>query len=364
MSNSQQSSFYVQCSIILLGLIAFFFVLYIGQEILVPLVFAAIIGIMLNPLVNRLTKWGMDRLVAILLVLLLTGLLAAAFFYFLGSQVSLFSESFPLLRKKLNMVVKEGTKWYSHTFNVKMSKINSYLANLQTQALNNSTEVVGRTVSTISGFLVLTLLLPVYAFMMLWYKPLLLEFIGKIFSKDKHPTVVEILAETKSLIQNYLVGLLVEASIVAVMNIIALLLLGIPYAILIGVLGAVLNMIPYVGGLIAIALPLILALATKPPIYLLLVIAAYSLVQFIDNNIIVPRIVASKVKVNGLVSIVVVLAGGALWGISGMFLSLPLVAIVKVICDRIELLQPVGYVLGDTMPDGNERKLKFYKTDK
>src|SRR4051812_17910583 len=130
MTSTSFNSFYVKCSIILLGLIAFFFVLYIAQEILIPLVFAAIIGVLLNPLVNKLTKWGVNRLLAIVLVILFTAIAMAAFFYFLGSQVSLFSESFPLLRKKLAMIVKEGTKWYSSTFNVRMSKVNANLAKL------------------------------------------------------------------------------------------------------------------------------------------------------------------------------------------------------------------------------------------
>ena len=93
-----------------------------------------------------------------------------------------------------------------------------------------------------------------------------------------------------------------------------------------------------------------IALATKSPFYALLVFVAYILVQFIDNNFLVPKIVASKVKINALASIVVVLVGGAMWGIAGMFLSLPLIAILKVIFDRIEPLKPIGFLLGDTLP--------------
>jgi predicted PurR-regulated permease PerM len=108
-----------------------------------------------------------------------------------------------------------------------------------------------------------------------------------------------------------------------------LLIIGIDYAILIGIIGALLNIIPYIGGLIAIAIPVLLAIATKNPIDALWVFIAYMIVQFIDNNFFVPKIVASKVKVNALVSIVVVLIGGALWGVPGMFLSIPLTASLK-----------------------------------
>jgi predicted PurR-regulated permease PerM len=132
---------------------------------------------------------------------------------------------------------------------------------------------------------------------------------------------------------------------------VGLLILGIDYAVLIGVLGALLNLIPYIGGIIAVAMPMMIALVTKDsPWFALYVMAVYYFIQLVDNNYIVPKIVASKVKINALVSIVAVLAGGALWGVAGMFLSIPLLAIIKVICDFIEPLKPIGFLLGDTMP--------------
>ena len=153
------------------------------------------------------------------------------------------------------------------------------------------------------------------------------------------------------LIQSYLVGLLLEAALVATLNSAALLIIGVKYAVLIGIIGALLNIIPYIGGLVAISIPMLLAIATKEPIDAVWVFIAYIIVQFIDNNFFVPKIVASKVKINALVSIIVVLIGGALWGVAGMFLSIPLTAIIKVIFDRIEPLAPFGFLLGDNQPD-------------
>jgi predicted PurR-regulated permease PerM len=130
-----------------------------------------------------------------------------------------------------------------------------------------------------------------------------------------------------------------------------LLVLGIEYALLLGIIGALLNIIPYIGGLVAVALPMIVALVTKSSAwYAFYVLAAFYVIQLIDNNFIVPKIVASKVKINALFSIIVVFAGNALWGIPGMFLSIPLLAIVKLVCDNIEPLKPWGFLLGDTMP--------------
>jgi len=352
---------YLKLSQIVMGLTAFFYILYIGQDIIVPLIYAMLIAMLLNPLVNRLCRYKLPRVIAILIAILAGFLLISAVIYFISTQSIKFSSSFPLLKEKFNMMFKDLIDWMSHAFNLSTQKINSSVNNIKNQGMENGGVVIGQTLGTLSGALVLIFLLPVYVFMILFYKSLLVEFIGRLFPKAQHATVGEVLIETKSLVQNYLVGLLVEMAIVAALNTIALLLLGIQYAILLGVIGAILNLIPYIGGVVAIALPMLIAIATKEPVYALYVFIAYIIVQFIDNNFLVPKIVASKVKINALVSIVVVLIGGALWGIAGMFLSIPLTAILKVMFDRIEPLKPWGFLLGDTIPAIVSFKIKLPK---
>jgi predicted PurR-regulated permease PerM len=201
--------------------------------------------------------------------------------------------------------------------------------------------------------------------MILFYQPLLLEFIRRLFAEIHQSKVSEIVTQIKTVIQRYLIGLVIEAVMVAIMDSVALLILGIDYAILLGIIGALLNVIPYIGGVVAVALPMMIAIATKSTAwYAVYVLAAYYFIQLIDNNYIVPYIVSSKVKINALFSIIVVLAGNALWGIPGMFLSIPLLAIIKLICDNIEPLKPWGFLLGDTMPSLLNIKPIFKKIKK
>jgi predicted PurR-regulated permease PerM len=160
-----------------------------------------------------------------------------------------------------------------------------------------------------------------------------------------------VLKQTKGAIQSYTFGLLLEALIVATLNSVVLLILGVDYAILLGVLGAILNVLPFIGGILAVLLPVIIATVTKDGFQTqLLVIIAYVIIQFIDNHFLVPYIVSSKVKINALVSIIVVLLGGMVWGVSGMFLSIPFIGILKIIFDRIPELRPWGKFLGDEVP--------------
>jgi predicted PurR-regulated permease PerM len=187
--------------------------------------------------------------------------------------------------------------------------------------------------------------------MILFYQPLLIDFVRKLSGSRYQTHVRGIVSQIKTVIQHYLVGLIIEAGLMAAMNTAALLILGIEYAFILGILAAVLNVIPYIGGIIAVAMPMMVALVTKSsPWYAFYVLAAYYFIQLIDNHYIVPYIVASKIKINALFSVIVVLIGNAIWGIPGMFLSMPLLAIVKLICDHIEPLKPWGFLLGDTMP--------------
>ena len=342
---------YLKLSQVTLGLIGFFYILYIGQEIIVPLIFSLILAILLNPVVNFFTKIKINRIIAIGLAIVLLILVIGGILFFIGSQISMFTDSLPELKLKFNELLGKGISWFSHNFNVRPYKINAWIAEQKAAGMHNAGGMIGSTITSVSAVLVVLLIMPVYIFLFLFYKPLLLQFIAKLFESEQHKIVADVLHNTRGLIQNYLVGLMIEMAIVAAMNSAALMLIGIKYGILLGVIGAILNLIPYIGGIIAIALPMIMGLINDDPRSSIFVLIAYMLIQLIDNNFLVPKIVASKVKVNALVSIVVVLIGGALWGVAGMFLSIPLAAIIKVIFDRVIYLEPYGFLIGDTMPD-------------
>ncbi|MEO5642216.1 MAG: AI-2E family transporter [Bacteroidia bacterium] len=342
---------YLKLSQVTLGLLGFFYILYIGQEIIVPLIFSLILAILLNPVVNFFTKRKFNRVLSIMIAIVLLLCVVGGIFYFIGAQASMFSDSWPELKLKFNELLTQALSWFSETFHVGKVKIDAWMTTQKDAGMTGASGMIGNTITSVSSALVVVLLIPVYIFLYLFYKPLLLQFIAKLFESEQHKVVSEVLHQTRTLIQNYLVGLLIEMAIVATMNSVALLIIGVKYAILLGVIGAILNLIPYIGGVIAIALPMTMALITGDPHSAIFVLLAYLLIQLIDNNFLVPKIVASKVKVNALVSVIVVLIGGALWGVSGMFLAIPLTAIIKVIFDKIQGLEAYGFLIGDTMPE-------------
>jgi Predicted permease len=350
MANGSKIPFIIIAAQGILGVFLFFYILYIGGPILLPLMYAGILSILLNPLVNLLCRWGMPRVLAIFISVLVMLLIISSLIYFIVDQVTRFTDTLPVLQQKFNHFLSETSEWISGTFEIPRQRVDTWINDLKNKEINASGALVGQTIITLTSILKLVFLIPVYVFMILFYKPLLLDFIGKLFRKERHDMVGEVLYESKTLIQKYLTGLLLEASIVATLNGTGLLLQGIDYAILIAIIGALLNMIPYVGGIIAALIAVTVTYATKSLGPALWVLLQYVSVQFIDNHFIVPRIVASRVRINALMAIVTVFVSGAIWGIGGMFLSIPLLAIVKVIFDRVAPLKPWGFLLGDTMP--------------
>lgn len=339
--------FYIKATTILFGLILTTYILKNLGDIITPLAFSVIIAILLNPLVNKLQKRKVKKVPAILIAMLIAILVVGGIFYFLSTQIAGFAETIPALKAKFTSLLGTLQIWLQQKFGLSLQK----QLQLVNEAANSSKALIGGTLDTVMGTIGVILLLPVYVFLFLYYKTLILNFLFKVFSERNADKVSEILAQTKVAIQSYMVGLLMEAGIVAVLNSTALLIIGVQYAILLGVIGAVLNMLPYIGGLIAIALPVLMATVISDGYTMQLwIIVAYVIIQFIDNNFLVPRIVSSKVQINALISIVAVLLGGALWGVAGMFLSIPVVGILKIIFDRIDGLQPWGELLGDEIP--------------
>ncbi|HLO81409.1 MAG TPA: AI-2E family transporter [Bacteroidia bacterium] len=350
----RQYPFYFKATVILFGIVLLVYVLFNLQDIIIPLAFAMVLAILLNPVFNWLQLRHIPKIPSIIMTILLALIVFGGIMFFLSSQIVKFSDLLPELKEKMGALNTQFVEWTQAHLGISVQK----QVTLINEALNNSKGLVGSTLSTAVGTLGIILLLPVYIFLFLFYKPLILNFLFEVFAEENSKQVGDIVNETKTAVQSYMVGLLLEALIVAILNSTALLILGVKYAVLIGVIGAILNVIPYIGGIIAIALPVLIATVTKDGYSTQLgIIAAYLIIQFIDNNILVPRIVSSKVQINALVSIITVLLGAALWGVPGMFLSIPFVGILKIIFDRIPDLKPWGKLLGDTVPARHKGEL-------
>ena len=350
---------YQKLSIIVLGLVGLFYGLTFAEPIVVPLLFALLLAMLLNPAVNGMVRWRIPRVLAIAISVLLAMAALAGLAYFIFTQAAHFRETLPQLKEKLDVLGKEAQHWAQGALNMERREMSDAIEKVKDEGMAKGGAMVGKTLTTVGTLFAFFFLLPVFTFLLLLYKRLLITFICKLFPAEDQNTVNDVLGQTKGVVQSYLVGLLFEAGIVTVLNWVGLMLIGVEYALLLAVIGAVLNLIPYIGMIIATIIPVVLALATMDPSAALWVLALYAFVQFVDNNFNVPKVVASRVQINALFSILVVMIGGALWGIPGMFLSIPITAILKVIFDRVPGMEPFGYVLGDDEPDAQHAFLRL-----
>jgi predicted PurR-regulated permease PerM len=211
---------------------------------------------------------------------------------------------------------------------------------------------------SLTGIIIFIGLLPIYIYLIILYRNLFLKFILMWFNANEHLNVEEGIRQTEKMVKSYLIGLLIQITYIIILLGGALWIFGIQNALLIGIIFAFLNLIPYLGALIGNILGVLLTLASSDKISdALIVLGAITFVQFLDNNILMPRIVGSQVKINALVSIVGIIIGGVMAGLSGMFLAMPILSILKIVFDRSGNYKQWGVLLGDERPAKSPMKV-------
>ncbi len=319
-----------------------------GGDIILPLSYALLLAILLLPIVQFLERKKLGRVPASIIALVISFTIIGVLLYFITSQVAGFAEDLPRIREQLNDHYRTLQLWVKDHFNMTLKEQRIFIAKATDKIGMESSGYIGETFFSFTKFIMVILLLPVYAFLFLYYKDMLKKFILDVLPDKEEYKILDVFRESRKILQSYLSGLIIEMVIVATINIAGFLIIGIKYAIFLGIFAAILNLIPYVGMLIAAIICMMITLTSSNELSDVMWTAVVLItVQFIDNNFIMPKIVGGKVKVNALISIVGVLIGGALAGISGMFLSIPVIAIMKLIFDRIEPMKPWGMLLGD-----------------
>jgi predicted PurR-regulated permease PerM len=341
----------VRRAIELLGLFFLGWILVIGKGIIAPLMMAFFISLVMLPIYRFLRKLHLPEILAIgacILTLLVT---FGIIIWFFSSQIRELLSDLPTIRQNLNGHLKALSAWINTKTHFSSDEQLRFIDEQSSQLLSYAGNVLRTTANSVTSVFIFLVLLPVYTFLILFYKNLLLRFIFVWFPADSNERVKGALFEVEVIIKSYLIGLLFQITYMTVLVGGTLLLVGIKHALLIGVIFAFLNLIPYIGALIGNIIGVLLTLASSPdlwPIFTVLGVIAGA--QFLDNHILMPRIVGAKVKINALAAIVGVVTGGAIAGIMGMFLSLPTIAVLKVIFDRTDNLKQWGVLFGDERP--------------
>lgn len=341
----------VRRAIELIGLYFLGTVIFIGRDVITPLVMAFFLSIILLPIYRKLRKHRIPEGLSIALSLLILIVILVLVVWFFSNQIGNLAADFPQIKANVKEHLNNLSAWVGNKFGISAERQTEMISNYNDKLLNYGASLLGGAASSLTGIFIFVGLLPIYIFLMLFYKNLLLRFVFLWFPQGNHSKVEEVMRESEIIIKSYLVGLLIQITYITILLGGILLVFGIKHAILIGAIFALLNLIPYVGALIGNIIGVLLTVSSTTDISpIFIVLGTIAFVQFLDNNILMPRIVGSKVKINALATIVGVIVAGALAGVSGMFLSLPVIAVMKIIFDRTENLKQWGVLLGDEKP--------------
>lgn len=351
--------FYIQFTIKLAMLLLICVLIVYGHNIFVPIVFSILLSILLLPMASFMEKkLHFHRILANLFSVLFAMAVIASLIYFFSVQLTRFLNDIPSIREHLQLHYLSFQNWLERTFNLSTSEQNVVISTATSTVKDTGTVVLGETFFTLTQSLFYVIMVAIYSFLILFYRHLIRNFLFQVFNASYKSDVEEVLTGSKIIVQKYMTGLMIEMAIVAMLNSVTLMIIGVEYAIFLGVFSAVLNIIPYIGIIMGILITSLVTLTTSTHLSdIVWIIVCFEIIHFIDSNILMPRIVGSKIRINALVTIVGVVIGGTLIGLPGIFLALPTIAIMKIIFDRIPDLRAWGQLMGDDSYSETQGKL-------
>jgi predicted PurR-regulated permease PerM len=352
MNNTTKYPFYIKLAFTLISVLSISYIICIGKDVLIPVLMAFMFSVLLLPVSDFFSKkLRFPHVLSVAITVLLFVLLIVALLTFISYEISDIANDYDRIKKNIDLFITDVQRYIRNTFNLSIWEQQQYLQDVKQDSMKSGGKALGSTLISLTDVLADLTLIPIYTFLILLYKTHFILFFAKLINKRHHPKLKEILSQVKVAINNYIVGLIIETIVVSVLTAVGLYIIGVKYFIFLGIVTGILNLIPYIGILIAGVITVLSSLTATPDISILLgVLIINIIVQIIDNNILVPMIINTKVEINAFVSIIGIIIGGGIAGISGMFLAIPLLAILKIIFDRIESLEPWGYLMGDNMP--------------
>jgi predicted PurR-regulated permease PerM len=339
--------FYERLALILIGFSVMGYIVVAAKELIDPMIFGFLFAVLLLPVSNfferklRLPRSASSFLSILLLVSFVGGIM-----YLIGTQISNIANDWPMLQGQVNESISHLSEWVESTFHINNHKQITYVHSTANKIMASGTAVLGTTFGAVSSLLLFYVFILIFTFFILFYRKLLFRFITWVFSEDNKTIVVDIVENVQKILRQYIFGLLIEMVIVAGLAITIFFIIGIKYAALLGIIVGVFNIIPYIGIFSALLLSTLVTFATGTISQTLTVAISTICIHAVDANFLLPAVVGSKVRLNALISFIGIIIGEMIWGLSGMFLSIPVIAILKIVFDRIESLKPWGFLLG------------------
>lgn len=336
----------VRLAAILVSIFLIISAFYYMKVVLIPLLFSIILAVIIFPFCLRMEKWGFSKgLAAFLMVILFTGILVVLG-YLISIQLSVFADHLPQITGKLNAMIDQFKDYAAHKFSIKKSDVGNGIQAQLSQFQTNSLSF--KILDSLSSFLLNIFLIPIYSFFLIYYRHFFIEFFYKLFHSSEKDLIDETLEKMNHVIKGYLFGQFLDIVIIGTANSAVLYFIGVGYPVILGFVISILCIVPYLGMIVGSLMAVLVAFMTTGTSWQpLTAFILLWVIHIIDSNIVSPLVIGSRVSLNPLMAIFVLFLFGELWGLPGLFLALPLTAILKVIFDTVPGLKPYGFLLGE-----------------
>lgn len=340
---------------IILLLLGISLLLHFGAVLFVPLSFGLFIAFALYPFCSWLEQRGLSRYLSISIGLVLVFSLFLALTLLLIFQFQQFRNDIPSILQKAKPLLQSFRQYLNAEWGITTEMLDGWIYQSALSLFNKFGVVLHSLLQSTMSTLVMLLLIPVHAALLLYHRASFAAFVVAVFGWEKSARTRLLLADTVTTYAGFIKGMAMVYLLVGVLNSVGLLALGIRHAVLFGMVTAIMTIIPYVGIVVSALLPITVAFITKDSLlYPLGVIAVFSLVQYLEANIIFPAVVGKQIKLSTWATLIAIVAGGIIWGVAGMVLFVPFAAILKIIAKEIPAWQPLYLLLkreDDQSPD-------------
>ena len=337
-----------QTAFVLLAIILFFYGLIAIRNFLYPIALGLVLAYLGYPLARWFELKGVPRILANLIVILgtlalITGLIIAGYHIITPLAVD-----FPDLADKAKENLTEMIVGIGQYVGIETESLKETISKQFGTDSEGGGNLLGNVFSATTNTLVTFGLMPVYIFLFLYYRTKFMYFLLKLAGRSRRKEMVTMLREIAAVILQYVGGVIIVVIILSIINSIGLLIIGLQFAIPLGVVSALFNFIPYFGTLLGGLVPLTFAfLVEGDPILAFKVVILFIIVQFIENNVLTPNIVGGNVKINPFFIITGLVAASMIWGIPGMLLIVPFLASMKILFKHIDFMNPYAFLLGE-----------------
>lgn len=343
---------YAKLVIILLGLVLTVFVMIEAKPVLVPLLISGFLAVLISPVTAWLEQKGVPPFLSVVISVIALLALLGGLMYFFYNQILGFARDLTALEHRAAEIIASVNEFLETHIEGAVPISMESIQNAIFIYISENTAALTQGVIATATSLTMIFIMPVYVALFLYFRQFLTRFLLMAFADEHKKTVQRVTYRVKGVVKNYITGMAVVILILAVLNSIALLSFGIRHALLFASFAALLNVIPFLGPFIGAILPITFALLTKDSLfYPIGVFLSFYVIQVAESNFFTPKIVGGKVSMNPLMTIIALFIGNFIWGLAGMILFIPGMAVLKVIFDEVEGMQAWGFLLGDTQAD-------------